>query len=173
MRALAATCGRAAPGDTVVSVPEAPRLPLRVIALSTALAFCAAVGTYALLADDDGARSTDGTIQLTLEDPDGATFTTFEGETVALSLLRGTPLLVNFFASSCVPCITEMPHLEEVHREVGDQVTFLGLAPATYELQIRDQGRLQATRQITFHGPVLADLEIAPSADSPGGGGRR
>lgn len=55
----------------------------------------------------------------------------------------------------------------------GGRVTFLGLAPATYELQIRDQGRLQATRQITFHGPVLADLEIAPSVDSPGGGGRR
>jgi len=55
----------------------------------------------------------------------------------------------------------------------GGRATFLGLAPATYELQIRDHGRLQATRQITFHGPVLADLEIAPSADFPGGGGRR
>jgi cytochrome c biogenesis protein CcmG/thiol:disulfide interchange protein DsbE len=27
-----------------------------------------------------------------------------------------------------VPCVTEMPDLEEVHRELGDQVTFLGLA---------------------------------------------
>ena len=55
----------------------------------------------------------------------------------------------------------------------GGRVTFLGLAPATYEVQIRDQGRLRATRQITFHGPVLADLEIAPAAGSEGGGGRR
>ncbi|MEO8276388.1 MAG: transglutaminase domain-containing protein [Thermoanaerobaculia bacterium] len=48
---------------------------------------------------------------------------------------------------------------------------FLGLTPATYELQIRDQGRLEASRQITFHGPVLADLEIVPGAESDGGFG--
>lgn len=128
MRVRAATCGRAPPSDTVVSVPAVPRLPLRVLALSTALAFGAAVGAYALLADDDGSRSSDGAIQLMPEDPDGATFTTFEGDTVALSSLRGTPVLVNFFASTCVPCITEMPALEEVHKELGDQVIFLGLA---------------------------------------------
>ncbi len=43
--------------------------------------------------------------------------------------------------------------------------------PATYEVQIRDRGRLEVTRQITIHGPVLADLEIAEFAGS--GGGRR
>jgi thiol-disulfide isomerase/thioredoxin len=36
---------------------------------------------------------------------------------------------VNFFASTCTPCITEMPALEEVYQDVGgDQVAFLGLA---------------------------------------------
>ncbi len=54
----------------------------------------------------------------------------------------------------------------------GGRATFLGLAPATYEVQIRDQGRLRASRQITFHGPVLADLEIVPAAGPEGGGGR-
>jgi len=54
----------------------------------------------------------------------------------------------------------------------GSAVTFLGLAPATYELQIREQGRLESTRQITFHGPVLAELEIdaAPGTEEGGGG---
>jgi len=55
-------------------------------------------------------------------------FTTFEGAEVALSSLQGRPVLVNFFASTCVPCVTEMPALEEVHKQLGDQVTFLGLA---------------------------------------------
>ncbi len=55
----------------------------------------------------------------------------------------------------------------------GGRVTFLGLAPATYELQIRERGRLKATRQITFPGPVLADVEIASGTDSEGGGGGR
>lgn len=113
-------------------MPEAPRLPVRVVALSTVVALGAAIGTYALLDDGDASPSSDS-IRLTpddgaAEDPGTATFTTFEGDTVALSSLYGTPLLVNFFASTCVPCVTEMPDLEAVHQEVGDQVTFLGLA---------------------------------------------
>jgi len=112
-------------------VPQVPRPPLRLLALSTTIALAAAIGTYALLSDDDPA--TVGTVTLTpadgsADDSDGVSFTTFEGDTVALSSLRGTPVLVNFFASTCVPCITEMPDLEAVHQEVGDQVTFLGLA---------------------------------------------
>jgi thiol-disulfide isomerase/thioredoxin len=106
---------------------------VRVLALSTVLALGAAVGTYVLLSDDDQSGDGQGTIELVPDDEapgavGAATFTTFEGETVALSSLQGTPILVNFFASTCVPCITEMPELEEVHQEVGDQVTFLGLA---------------------------------------------
>lgn len=125
--------GPPSPGDTVIPVPPAPRLPFRVLALSTALALAAAVGTYALLNDDPAVTTTGDTIPLTptddaSDDPGAATFTTFDGNTVALSSLQGTPVLVNFFASTCVPCVTEMPALEEVHQQLGDQVTFLGLA---------------------------------------------
>lgn len=127
------TCGRTRRAGTVIGVSEAPRLPLRVIVASTVIALAAATGVYALLSDDDGETPAADTIQLTPEDevpddPDDATFTTFDDEVVALSSLRGTPVLVNFFASTCVPCIEEMPALEEVHQELGDQVTFLGLA---------------------------------------------
>jgi len=50
---------------------------------------------------------------------------------------------------------------------------FLGLVPATYEVRIREGGRLEVTRQITIHGPVLADLEIAEFSGSEGSGGGR
>ncbi len=109
-------------------MPERPRLPLRVFALSSALALGAAVGTYRLLDDGGTSATTPSTLALTAEDPSGATFTAFSGERVALSSLRGTPVLVNFFASTCVPCVTEMPALEQVHQQLGDRVTFLGLA---------------------------------------------
>lgn len=127
------TCGFSFPGSTVTLVPQASRLPLRVLALSTLLALAAAVATYAILDDDTSTASPGGTIELTPgdevpSDPDAAAFTTFEGERVPLSSLRGKPVLVNFFASTCVPCVTEMPDLEEVHQQLGDQVTFLGLA---------------------------------------------
>ena len=54
-------------------------------------------------------------------------FATFGGGTGNLADYRGTPLVVNFWASYCVPCIQEMPAFEEVHRELGDEVAFLGL----------------------------------------------
>ena len=122
------TCGASLAGVTVVAVPEPTRrLPLRLLALSTALALAASAGTYALLSDDSPSRP-DERVPLVAEDPSAARFTSFDGDVVALSSLRGGPVLVNFFASTCTPCITEMPALEAVHKELGDQVTFLGLA---------------------------------------------
>lgn len=43
-------------------------------------------------------------------------------------LLGDAPIVLNFFASWCVPCIEEMPDFERVHRDLGDRVSFLGLA---------------------------------------------
>lgn len=112
-------------------MPDTPRLPLRAIAVSTALALAAAIGTYAVLSGDDEPDEASDTIELTPGgdvDPDEAAFTTFDGETVALTTLDGTPTVVNFFASTCVPCIEEMPAIEQVHLDLGDEVAFLGLA---------------------------------------------
>jgi cytochrome c biogenesis protein CcmG, thiol:disulfide interchange protein DsbE len=45
-----------------------------------------------------------------------------------LSDFRGQKLLINFFASSCIPCKKEMPALQRVHQRLGDDVTFIGIA---------------------------------------------
>jgi thiol-disulfide isomerase/thioredoxin len=39
------------------------------------------------------------------------------GGTLAMSSLRGRPLLVNFWATWCPPCVKEMPLLDRFHRE--------------------------------------------------------
>jgi thiol-disulfide isomerase/thioredoxin len=51
----------------------------------------------------------------------------FEGEPVSLSDYTGTPLVVNFWASWCPPCIAEMPDLEAVHQLADGRVTFVGI----------------------------------------------
>ncbi len=116
-------------------MPARPRLPLRLIALSTVLALIAAIGTYVVLDDGEDTVTTstprlDLTPEADLPTLGEVTFTTFDGEEVTLASLRGTPLLVNFFASTCTPCITEMPEFERVYQEVKNDVAFLGLAVA-------------------------------------------
>jgi thiol-disulfide isomerase/thioredoxin len=59
--------------------------------------------------------------------PVDASFTRFDGSGGTLAQYRGKPVVVNFFSSTCVPCQAEMPALEQVHRQVGDDITFLGL----------------------------------------------
>lgn len=54
--------------------------------------------------------------------------TTVEGETVALSDLKGKVVLVNIFASWCGPCRVEAPHLVEVYDSIDrEKFEFVGL----------------------------------------------
>ncbi|MCU1463318.1 MAG: alkyl hydroperoxide reductase/Thiol specific antioxidant/Mal allergen [Acidimicrobiales bacterium] len=46
---------------------------------------------------------------------------------VSLAARRGTPVIVNFWSSSCVPCRTETPALEAAHRKTGGRVAFVGV----------------------------------------------
>jgi len=47
------------------------------------------------------------------------------GTTLDLARLGGKPVLVNLWATWCVPCVTEMPLLDELAGELGDSVRVL------------------------------------------------
>ncbi len=47
--------------------------------------------------------------------------TTFEGKTIRLSELRGKPVIVNFWASWCLPCREEAPLLQAAWDKYRDQ----------------------------------------------------
>jgi len=83
------------------------------------------------------------------------TLKTLAGGQVSLSDYRGRPVLINFWASWCVPCRTEMPDIiaaYKAHRESGLEV----LAIDNTQLDVIDDVRqFVATFQMPF--PVLLD----------------
>ncbi len=59
--------------------------------------------------------------------PDFA-LTNFDGETIQLSELEGQVVVLNFWASWCIPCRDEAPYLEATWRKYKDQgVVFIGI----------------------------------------------
>ena len=50
------------------------------------------------------------------------------GAKLATAGLKGKPVLVNLWATWCVPCVTEMPLLDELAGELGDSVTVLAVS---------------------------------------------
>lgn len=73
--------------------------------------------------DTTRSDATSGGVDPALEVP----FTQFDGQVGTLDAYVGTPIVVNFFASWCTPCIAELPRFEAVHQEFGDRVEFVGL----------------------------------------------
>nr|WP_263326689.1 redoxin domain-containing protein [Neobacillus sp. Marseille-Q6967] len=52
---------------------------------------------------------------------------TLAGDTVKLSDLKGKKVMLNFWATWCPPCKAEMPAMEQLHKELGDEVVILAV----------------------------------------------
>jgi peroxiredoxin len=53
--------------------------------------------------------------------------TALDGHTYQLSALRGRWVLVNFWATWCVPCVTELPALQSLADEWAGELTLLAI----------------------------------------------
>ena len=49
------------------------------------------------------------------------------GDTFSFAAQEGQPMVINFWASWCGPCIVEAPQLEAASQEFGDEVLFVGV----------------------------------------------
>ena len=58
-------------------------------------------------------------------------FTDETGKSISLSALAGKPLLVNYFAPWCAPCLRELPLLEALAQEGSLAVVAIHYDPAT------------------------------------------
>ena len=51
----------------------------------------------------------------------------FDGELIELADLRGTPVMLDYFADWCPFCHEEFPFIEAAHKEYGDSVEIIGI----------------------------------------------
>ncbi|MEA1958844.1 MAG: redoxin domain-containing protein [Chloroflexota bacterium] len=55
------------------------------------------------------------------------TLSTLDGGAVKLGDLKGNPVVLSFWTTSCTACIYQMPFLEAASSEVGDEVEFVAI----------------------------------------------
>ena len=85
------------------------------------------------------------------------TFDLFEGGTGTVADYEGTPLVVNFFASWCPPCVREMPEFQDVFERLEGRVAFLGLSQ---DQSPQDALNLVETTGVTYDVGWDLDLEV-------------
>jgi thiol-disulfide isomerase/thioredoxin len=76
-----------------------------------------------------------------------------EAKTVSLDSLRGKPVLINFWATWCGPCLDEMPFLQEIYSEWSSKgLMFLSINSGETATKVRSY-----MQQFGFSFPALVD----------------
>jgi cytochrome c biogenesis protein CcmG/thiol:disulfide interchange protein DsbE len=73
-----------------------------------------------------GACKTSRPAQIGTQAPD---FTVTDGDkSVTLSQFRGKPVVLNFWATWCPPCVQEIPSMVRLQKQLGDKVVILAVS---------------------------------------------
>ena len=79
-----------------------------------------------------------------------------DGQTVSLSDFRGKPVLLNFWASWCGPCVYEMPYIQQAHDEwAGKGLMVFAVNQGESLSRVR-----KFLEEHNFSMPVLLDTNI-------------
>lgn len=85
------------------------------------------------------------------------TLTTLDGDTITLSDFRGQPVLVNLWASWCLPCRAEMPAMQKVYDAYADDGFIVLAVNATAQ---DSRAAAQAfVAEFGFTYPILLDAD--------------
>lgn len=81
-------------------------------------------GNGANVAEGDGSGASDSANATAAPE---FTMADTEGQTLTLADFRGKPVLLNFWASWCGPCASEMPAIQSAYEQYGDQIQFVAV----------------------------------------------
>lgn len=83
-----------------------------------------------------------------------------DGKLVALSDFRGRPVLLNFWATWCVPCRAEMPMFEEIYR----QESTAGFTVLAVNLAEPPAPVVEFSKELRLTFPLLLDQDRSVAA---------
>jgi len=97
---------------------------------------------------------------------------TLDGEHLTLASLRGKPLLVTFWATTCPGCIREMPHLVELYDELSPQgLEIIGIAmdydPPNQVLAMRNAKNIPYPIALDIHADAaraFGNVRLTPTS---------
>lgn len=81
-----------------------------------------------------------------------------DGSTVKLSDLRGEPVLINFWATWCGPCVGEMPAFQRLQKDYGDKIHIIAVNAGEDEDTVRD---FIKSNNYTFPVALDEDYDVA------------
>jgi peroxiredoxin len=79
---------------------------------------------------------------------------TFDGDTIDSAELRGTPVVLNFYASWCTICDRELPDFQRVSERLDGEVQVIGVNPQSNDTD-QAQAAMIARNGVTY--PTLRD----------------
>jgi peroxiredoxin len=96
---------------------------------------------------------------------------TTRGERIELAHLRGKPLLVTFWATTCTTCMEEMPHLIDLYHELSPRgLQVIGIAmfydPPNRVLAVQDARKIPYTIALDIDAEAsraFSDVELIPA----------
>lgn len=106
--------------------PEVSARSARIVAVVVIVAM---VALLALLVWGIGKRAagTAGSVPVAVRPAPAFTMPLLDGGQLDIASLHGKPVVINFWASWCIPCEEEAAALEQASRLYQDRVTFLGV----------------------------------------------
>ena len=82
------------------------------------------------------------------------------GKEFTLSENFGKPIVVNFWATWCGPCVSELPYFEEMYEKYKDKVTFMMVNMTDgYQEKLEDVKKFMQNNSYTF--PVYYDTNYS------------
>ncbi len=133
-----------------------PRRPSRAMGVVIALAVAASVAVAGCSGGSDG--SAKGSLpDVKLVELNTGKATSWDG--------KGRPMVVNLWASWCVPCRTEMPAFDEVHQALGDKVAIVGV---TDDPDRSAAKKAAAASKVSYPLKVDVDQELMVDLDVSG-----